>query len=349
MYNNTIMKKLTLAIIGCGYWGPNFVRNFFQAKGVRVKYACDLNQERLAHIKELYPSIHTTRDYRQVLKDPGVEAVVVSTPAQSHYSIARDCLTYDKHVLVEKPIAMNVAEARSLVTLSRKKRRVLMVGHTFKFNPAIAKLKELIESGALGRICYIYSRRTNLGPLRKDVNAMWDLAPHDVSIISYLLNSQPLDVTARGKKFLEHNLEDVAFLTMSYPSNIFVHVHVSWLDPRKVREIIIVGNRKMAVFDDLDTKEPIKVYDKAVVKKRFGKHYDSFREFQMIIKSGKTAAPRVRLQEPLKLECAHFLECVRKNKTPLTDGKDGLAVLTVMRALQESLEKDGALIKLQKG
>lgn len=338
-----------LGVIGCGYWGPNFIRNFSLAKGARVKYACDLDPKRLSHIQELYPRVQPVREYARVLSDEEADAVVVSTPAQSHYCIARQALEHGKHVLVEKPIATDVESAKRLIELARKKRRVLMVGHTFKFNAGVRKLKSLIDGGALGRICYAYSRRTNLGPLRKDVNAMWDLAPHDISIISYLLGSQPLDVTARGKKFLEHNLEDVAFMTLSYPGNIFVHVHVSWLDPRKVREIIVVGDRRMAVFDDLDTREPVKVYDKAVVRKRFGRHYDSFREFRMIIKSGKTFTPKVRFQEPLKVECAHFLECVRSGSTPLTDGRDGLAVLRVMSALQDSLEKDGVPVKVRRG
>lgn len=337
---------IKLAVIGCGHWGPNFVRNFMQMENVRVKYACDYSPQRLSHIKSLYRNLITTDDYARILKDNEIGAVVIATPAKSHYKIARQALLHNKHVLVEKPIATNIRDAQQLIRLAAKKRKILMVGHTFKFNPAVNKLRQLIKTKKLGRVCYIYSRRTNLGPLRKDVNAMWDLSPHDISIVSYLLDSQPKDVTARAKKFLDHGLEDVAFMTLLYPKGVFVHVHVSWLDPRKVREIIVVGNKKMAIFDDLNPEQPIKVYDKSVVKKKFKQDYDSFKEFQMIIKEGKTRSPKVTFKEPLKVECSHFIACINNGRRPLTDGQDGLAVLRVILALQKSIESDGSLVKL---
>jgi len=313
-----------------------------------VKIVCDLSIERLRHLKKLYPDMRTTQNYLDILEDKDIKAVVIATPANTHYRLAKAALLSGKHVLVEKPIAIRTSDAKDLIRIARIKKRVLMVGHTFKFNPGIKALKELIKNRKLGEIYYIYSRRTNLGPLRKDVNAMWDLAPHDISIISYLLNSQPQDVTARGKKFLAHNLEDVVFMTLTYPRKIFVHVQVSWLDPRKVREIIVVGSKRMAVFDDLNASEPIKVYDKSVAKKHFKQDYRSFREFRMIIKEGKTYSPHVISREPLRVECQHFIACIRKNKKPFTDGKDGLSVLSVMEALQKSLNRDGALVQLRK-
>lgn len=342
------MRKLAIGIIGCGYWGPNFVRNFNSLKGSYVKYVSDLSTERLSHIKKLYPDVLTTHDYRRILKNRDIDAVVISTPAHRHHSIARDALLNNKHVLVEKPITTKVAEAKDLINLAKDKKLTLMVGHTFKFNPGVNKLKSLIESKKLGKIYYIYSHRTNLGPLRKDVNAMWDLAPHDISIISYLLNSQPLDVSAKGNKFLEHDLEDVVFMNFNYPHNIFVHVHVSWLDPRKVREIVVVGSKKMAIFDDLDSKHPVKVYDKTVVKKHFKQSYDTFKEFQMIVKEGSTTAPAVVFKEPLRIECEHFLCCIKANKVPLTDGVDGLNVLKALIAVQRSLSSGGNSVSISR-
>lgn len=340
------MKKINIGIIGCGHWGPNFVRNFNRIKDTSVKYACDLNPDRLSHIRELYPSVITIRDYTHILNDPDIDAAVIATPANTHYRLAKESLRHNKNVLVEKPVSLKINEARELIDTAKHNKKILMVGHTFKFNPGINKLRWLIQTQRLGKIFYIYSRRTNLGPLRKDVNAMWDLAPHDISIISYLLNSQPVDVTARGKKFLEHNLEDVIFMTLTYPRNVFVHVHVSWLDPRKVGEMIVVGSRKMAIFDDLDTRAPVKVYDKTVVRKHFRQDYDSFEEFQMIIKDGKKSIPRVHFKEPLTVECRHFVDCIKRNIMPLTDGKDGLNVLKVLIAIQKSLSNNGACISL---
>ncbi len=334
-------KKINIGIIGCGYWGPNFVRNFNRIKGVSVKYVCDLSPERLSHIKKLYPDIIATKDYLSVLKDKDITGVIVATPASRHYKIAREALLCGKNILVEKPIAMDLNEARKLIELAADKKRILMVGHTFKFNPSVIKLRGLINSGSLGQVYYIYSRRTNLGPLRKDANAIWDLAPHDISIMNFILGKDPLSVSAQGAKYLPHDLEDVAFISLNYPNRILVHIHVSWLDPKKTREIVVVGSKKMAVFDDLNAETPISVYDKSVMKKRFKQDYDSFEEFQMIIKNGNVQTPQVKKQEPLGAECSHFIECIRKNKAPLTDGKDGLEVLKVLVGIHRSLANNG--------
>lgn len=340
------MKKINLGIIGCGHWGPNFIRNFNQIKGVFVKYACDLNPDRLSHTKKLYPTIITTQDYLRILKDKDIYAVVISTPANTHYRLAKESLLYNKDTLVEKPIATDINKAEELINIAKDNNRILMVGHTFKFNLGIRKLKWLIDNNKLGKIYYIYSSRTNLGPLRKDINAMWDLAPHDISIFNYLLNTTPLSVIARGEKYLSHNLEDICFITLTFPNKVLAHIHVSWLDPKKVREIVVVGSKKMAIFDDLNMQAPISVYDKSVMRKRFKQDYDSFEEFQMIIRNGKVAMPKIKKEEPLRVECRHFIECIRKNKTPLTDGKDGLEVLKILVAIQHSLSKAGAQISL---
>ncbi len=340
------MKKINIGIIGCGHWGPNFVRNFKQIKGVSVKYVCDLNAERLSHIKKLYPDIVAIKDYLHILRDEDIVAVVIATPASSHFGLAKEALLHKKNLLIEKPIAMDIDEARELIGLAAKEQKIVMVGHTFKFNPAVLKLRELIKSGSLGKIFYIYSRRTNLGPLRKDANAVWDLAPHDISIVNFILGKNPLSVSAQGAKYLPHNLEDIAFILLNYPNKILVHIHVSWLDPKKTREIVAVGSRKMAIFNDLDAENPISVYDKSVVKKKFKQDYDSFEEFQMIIKNGKVQTPQVKKVEPLNAECRHFIECIRKNKPPLTDGKDGLEVLKVLIGIQHSLSNNGKQYRL---
>lgn len=339
------MKKVVnLGIIGCGHWGPNFVRNFSHLPGAHVCEVSDLNIERLMHIKRLYPSVKISQDYERLLGDDKLDAIIIATPAVTHYKIAKECLHKNKHVLVEKPIALKVNEAEELIRLSQKRKRVLMVGHTFLYNPAINKMQKLIKKGELGRIYYFYSTRTNLGPLRTDINAMWDLAPHDISIFSYLLDSEPYQVAARGGVYLQENMQDVAFITLNYPNKVVAHIHVSWLDPRKIRTITMVGDQKMVVFNDLDNKEPIRVYDKRVMKKRHPYDYDTFEEFKMIIQEREVAIPRIKMIEPLKDECHHFLDCIVKNKVPLTDGNNGLKVLKVLIAIQRSLNKDGKIV-----
>lgn len=340
------MKKINIGIIGCGHWGPNFVRNFNRIKDTFVKYACDLNPDRLSHIRELYPSVITIRDYAHILNDPDINAVVIATPANTHYRLSKESLLHNKNVLVEKPIALEINEAKELINAAKHNKKILMVGHTFKFNPGIRKLKWLMDNNKLGKICYIYSRRTNLGPLRKDINVIWDLAPHDISIFNYLLNGAPLSVMARGEKYLPHNLEDICFITLTFPNNVLVHIHVSWLDPKKVREIIVVGNKKMAIFDDLNINAQISIYDKRVISKSFKQDYDSFREFQMIIKDGKVSTPKIKKEEPLNVECRHFIDCIRKKKIPLTDGRDGLEVVKVLIGIQKSLSNKGMPVAL---
>ncbi|MBM3249803.1 MAG: Gfo/Idh/MocA family oxidoreductase [Candidatus Omnitrophica bacterium] len=341
------MDKINIGIIGCGHWGPNFIRNFSQIKGVSVKYACDLNPDRLSHIKGLYPQIDTTRDYLQILKDPKIGAVVISTPAVTHFRLAKEALERNKHVLVEKPITSDVDSAAKLVRIAGRYKRILMVGHTFKFNSGINKLRGLIRSGKIGRVYYIYSRRTNLGPIRRDIGAAGDLATHDISVFNYLLDKSPLSVSARGQNYLGHELEDVSFITLSFPGKVLAHMHVSWLDPKKVREIVVVGSKRMIIFDDLNPDAPISIYDKKVMRKKFRQDYDSFKEFQMIIHSGKVDTPKIKMEEPLKRECLHFVECIRKDRTPLTDGRDGLEVLKVLAAIQDSLSRNGAEVLLK--
>lgn len=340
------MTKISIAIIGCGHWGPNFIRNFSKIKGVTVKYVCDLSLQRLLEIKKVYPGIIITHELNKILNDKEVIAVVIVTPAQTHYKLAKQSLLSGKHVLVEKPITNNIAHAEELIAIAKKSKRILMVGHTFKYNQGINRLKDFIDRKKLGDIFYIHSQRTNLGPLRKDVNAMWDLVPHDISVANYFLNMLPVSVSAKGGKFLAHDLEDVVFINLTYPNRILVNIHASWLDPRKVRQITVVGNKKMAVFDDLNIHEPLRIYDKSVIKKSFKQDYRSFREFRMIIKEGEAFVPKITFSEPLMNEVVHFINCIKKDLKPLTDGFDGLSVVKIMVALEKSLNNNGREVKL---
>lgn len=338
------MKKINIGIIGCGHWGPNYVRNFSLMPQANVCRVSDLNSERLAHIKQLYPAVKITKDYKKINSDPSINAVVIATPTVTHYNIARECLHSGKHILVEKPLSVNLKDAAELVELAEKKKRILMVGHTFEYNPAINKMKEFIKNGSLGKVYYLYSTRTNLGPLRSDVNALWDLAPHDISIFSYLLGCQPVRVSAHGAGFLQKGIEDIVFITLYYPQNMIVGIHVSWLNPRKVREITAVGSKRMLVFDDLNSASPICLYNKGVIRKPYSlPYYNTFREFKLIIREGKVTIPKIKMKEPLQIECRHFLDCVMHGQEPQSNGRVGLDVVRVLEAIQSSLKDNGRI------
>ncbi len=330
------MKKINIGIIGCGHWGPNFVRNFTQMPQVNLMGVCDANPEKLFHLRHKYPGLTMFHAPDDLLKNQKLDAVVISTPASTHYRLTKEALSANKHVLVEKPISLKIKEAQELIRISKKQNRILMVGHTFLFNPSVNKAKELIKKKELGKVYYIHSRRTNLGPLRKDVNAIWDLSLHDISILNYLLEAMPLEVRAYGQRFLSHKLEDVGFIILKYPKNILAHIHVSWLDPKKVRETTIIGSKKMLVYDDININEPIKVYDKRVMKKKYEEEYEDFEGFQLIIRDGKMDTPKVLYEEPLKLECRHFIDCIRNNKRPLTDGGEGLNIIKILGQIEKS-------------
>lgn len=333
---------IKMGIIGLGHWGPNYVRNFSTLKNCCVKTVCDLSEERLMYIKSLYPQVQVTRDYEEILKDVEIDAVVIATPATMHYRFTKEALVSGKHVLVEKPFVLNVKKGEELIGIAEKLNKTLMVAHTFLYNSGIRSLKQYIENGTLGRIYYLHSTRTNLGPIREDVSAMWDLAPHDISIFSYLLDAEPVQVTAKGETYLQQDgTDDVTFITLTYPGKVIANIHVSWLDPRKVREITVIGNRKMALFNDLDGSRPIKIFDKKVMRKKYRHDYDSFREFKMIIKEGKEITPRIKMEEPLKSQCLHFLECIEVGAGPISDGRNGLNVSSVLIAIQKSLKKNG--------
>jgi len=331
-----------IGIIGCGYWGINYVRVFSELSDVTVSRVCDTSDERLQKMHQKFPYVFPTKLMDELLADAEVDAVVVATEASSHYEITKACLLSNKHVLVEKPLTTTAEESEELVRLAEEKNLKLMVGHTFLYNPSIRKMKEYLSDDNIGSIYYLKATRTHLGLIRKDVNAIWDLAPHDISIFSFLLDAQPLWVSAVGGNYL-NGRPDVGFLTLGYPQNILGHIHVSWINSNKVREISVVGSNKRIVFDDLNSMESIRVFEKGAAMTG---EADSFGEFKLQLRDGDIVSPHINTSEPLKNQCSHFVSCVSNDHSPLTDGTNGLNVVRVMEAINLSLEKRGAPVDI---
>ena len=332
---------IQLAIVGLGYWGPNLLRNFDQLRDCEVMFCCDLNDANLRSIKEQYPHVQITNDYDALVANPQLDAIVIATSAVTHYDLAKKALINNKHVFVEKPLTMNFEHAVELVELASLADRKLMVGHLMEYHPAIEKLKEIIQSGELGVVYYLYSQRVNLGKIRKDENALWSFAPHDLSIIMYLLDMEPESVSARGQAYLQEGIEDVAFVNLQFPNKIMAQIQLSWLDPHKIRKTTVVGSKKMAVFDDMEATEMLKIYDRGVSNSQFA----SFGE-ALSLRFGDINIPYIKMTEPLKLECQHFLDCIKNNQPPRSDGRDGLRVVKVLQAAQESLDKSGMPVNI---
>ena len=333
-----------VAVVGCGYWGVNYVRVFTELPEAVVLWACDSDPRRLNGIQQRFPTVGLTADIHVVLQDPNVTAVVVATPATTHFEVTRQCLERGKHVLVEKPLTTTVEDGEGLVALDRQHDQVLMVGHTFLYNAGLQKMKACIDSPAFGQVYYLRSTRTNLGPIRHDVNALWDLAPHDVAIFNYLLDAEPEAVWATGSSVLRGDKEDVGYIHLRYPNDVVGTIHVSWVEPHKVREVVVVGSQQRVVFDDVSPQEKIRIWEKGVSPSET--EVDSYGEYQLLIRDGDIISPRVQPSEPLKNQCRHFLECARDGKSPRTDAGDGLAVVRVMCAVDLSLRQGGAHISL---
>jgi predicted dehydrogenase len=333
---------ITVGQVGLGYWGPNLLRNFQALPGALVKAVCDLEESALARAKERHPHVICTPDFEELLGDPDIQAIVVASPANTHFNLAKAALEAGKHVFVEKPLALRVNEAETLVRLADEQRLVLMVGHLLLYHPAVARLKEWLDEGELGEIYYVYTERRNLGQVRRDENAMWSLAPHDISVALYLLGEMPAMVAAQGQAYLQSGIEDTVFFTLRFADGRLVHSHVSWLDPHKVRRLTIVGGRRMAVFDDVEPTEKLRLYDKGVDRMP---EYSSYGE-ALTLRFGDIYAPRVEMHEPLRLECQHFLDCIGQGRQPRSDGQSGLQVLRVLDALQQSLDSEGKLVRL---
>jgi len=326
-------QHISLAQFGVGYWGPNLLRNLTGNKRCQVAAVVDLSEERRAFVRSLYPAASVGSDLNAVLADPTIDAVVVATPAATHFDLVMRALRAGKHVLVEKPMASSVAEVEAIAVEAEKAGRTAMVGHTFLFNPAVRYLKSLIERGELGEIRYIYSQRLNLGRIRSDVDALWNLGPHDVSIIQYLLgNPQPETVTRTGMDFIQKGVDDVVFLNITYPNKVLAHVHVSWLDPHKVRCLTVVGSKKMVVYDDV-AEHKIAVYDKGIEPKAvLGERmdYDQSVPTSFIHRSGDVHFPAIVWQEPLKAEIDHFFDCIEGKAECLTGPKHAAEVVRIL-------------------
>ena len=338
-------EALKIGVIGCGHWGPNHIRIFSQLSGSEVVMCADPDEKRLEAIAKIHPDVDGVTDYQELINNPDIDAVCVASPTDTHVQITKEALENNKHVLCEKPLALNPQDCQELAKLARLKKRALMVGHIFLFNAGIVWLKNYIESGELGDIHYAYSTRTNLGPFRYDVNAMWDLAPHDISIFNYLFDACPATVSACGQKCIGEGLEDIAFATLEYPNNMLANIHVSWLDPKKVRQITIVGDKKMVVWDDLDDAGPIKLYDKYVEKTKV--FYETYGEFQLLSKEGSITMPNISASEPLKAQGEYFLKCINENLTPdISDAQKGMDVVSTLTAIQSSMDQKGLSVKV---
>ncbi len=336
-----------VAIVGAGYWGVNYVRVFRELANAELVVVCDQREHRLREIEHQFPGTKTTTSLDQALAMDGVDAVVVCTPAGSHYAVTKQCIEAGKHILVEKPITTTVSTSNELIRLADLHHVKLMVGHTFVFNSGIRKVKEYVERKELGRVYYLYARRTNLGPIRTDVNALWDLAPHDVSIFNYLLGSVPTWVSAVGTQVLNNGREDVGFISLGYGDSVVAHIHVSWADPHKVREVVVVGSDKRIVFNDLGNPEQVRVFEKGLAPAP--EEAATFGEYHFQIRDGAIVSPRVEVSEPLKNECTHFIDCVLNGKRPVSSGIEGRDVVAVLEAIDRSMERHGAPVDVRLG
>lgn len=336
---------IKIGIVGVGRWGPNLLRNFDSMDGVQVSMVCDTDQARIDQIKKRFPDVQTSNDPAAVCENADLDCAVIATPLATHFELAQKALRTGQHVFVEKPLAASSRECRELIDIAEDMNVLLFVGHTFKYNASIRAAKEFIKSGELGDIYLIDANRTNLGPVRYDTNALWDLASHDISIFSYWLDENPKSVSARGGRFLNSNIEDVVYSTFEYSNGVVAHVHASWLNPRKIREITVVGEKKMLVWNDMNLSEPIRIYNKGFVKDE--EYHDTFASFRLSIREGEVIIPTLRLNEPLWQECDHFISCVKDGTRPLTDGYDGLNVVRALEAATESMQSQGTSIAIE--
>jgi predicted dehydrogenase len=333
---------MKVAVIGAGYWGPNLIRNFLSQDEVENIIACDRDENRLAKMQKTFHGIEISTDYEDVIKRADVEIVAIATPVSLHYEIAKKSLLAGKHCWIEKPMTVNVAEAEELIELAARHKLKIFVDHTFIYTGAVRKMKEIITSGRLGELYYFDSVRVNLGLFQHDVNVIWDLAPHDLSIMDYLLESKPLAVSATGSCHVGNDLEDIAYLTIQFENNLIAHFHVNWLAPVKIRKTLIGGTKSMIVYDDTEASEKLKIYDKGIeVTTREGV-YDTLVQYR----TGDMLSPKIEQTEALNLAAAHFIDCIKNDKKPLTDGVSGLNVVRILEASELSIKNQGKLITL---
>ena len=340
---DNLRSSVKVAIVGCGYWGPNLARNFVSLTDCEEVVCCDLDQGRLDRIRQSHPHVTTTTELEDVLSDASVDAVVVSTPVVTHFDIAQRSLLAGKHVMVEKPLAASSQECRSLIRTARQVDRILMVAHTFEYSVALNKAAEIIRSGELGTIHYVSIQRLNLGPYRPDVNVLWDLATHDVSIALLLLEGAPTGVNTQATAFLRSGHADVATSTIQFDSGAVAILHDSWLDPHKVRRVTVVGSKQMLVYDDVSMTEKIKIFDKGIDAPPA---HDTFADHHFASRYGDIRSPRIEDQEPLKVQCQHFLDCIKGGAEPRSDGASGARVVEILEAMTESVRQRGAFVPL---
>lgn len=337
---------LEIAVVGVGHWGPNLIRNFDNRLRSRVRWIIDRDPRRLEAASSRFPEARLETDVAKALADPELDAIVIATPTRTHADLVRRGLSAGVHVMVEKPLTADVESGRELCDLALEKQRTLLVGHVFVYNAAVRWVKDCIDRGDLGRVYYISSNRTNLGPIRNDVNASWDLAAQDIAIFNYWLGSGPVSVSARGHAWINAGLEDAVFATFRYPGDTLVNVHVSWLNPHKVRQITVVAEDRMLSYDDMDEVEPIRLFDKTVTDEQSEQFVDTFSGFRSVIHTGDITIPPVRMGEPLRDECMHFLDCVENGETPRTGGPEGLEVVRALAAIDRSIAEGGVEVPI---
>jgi predicted dehydrogenase len=339
------MAATTIGVIGCGYWGPNLLRNFAENEAAQVAWICDTDEARLAAMGRRYPAARTTSDYQKLISDPDLDAIAVVTPVATHYQIAKEALLAGKHVLVEKPLTATVREAEELIELAEKNRRTLMVDHTFVYTGAVRKMKEILASDGLGDLLYFDSVRINLGLFQRDINVLWDLAPHDLSIMDYLIERQPLGLSALGSCHIEPGIENIAYMVMKFDDDFIAHFHFNWLAPVKIRRTLIAGARKMILYDDIEPTEKVRVYDKGVTANRVG---DREAEYQTLVsyRTGDVWAPKIDATEALNYVVREFLDSIRSGRKALTDGEAGLRVVRLLEAAQCSIKESGRFVEI---
>ncbi|HEV2881592.1 MAG TPA: Gfo/Idh/MocA family oxidoreductase [Pyrinomonadaceae bacterium] len=339
---------ITIGVIGCGYWGPNLIRNFAENERAQLRWICDTDERRLNAIGRRFPAARTAADYQRLLADPELDAVVIATPVATHYRFAKDALLAGKHVLIEKPFTTSSHEARELVELAKRRALTLMVDHTFIYTGAVRRIKEIVESGELGELLYFDSVRINLGLFQRDINVVWDLAPHDLSIMDYLVARDAVALTATGSSHIEAGIENIAYVMLRFADSFIAHFHFNWLSPVKIRRTLIAGSRKMIVYDDIEPTEKVRVYDKGVTTNRIESDSDKEAAYQTLVsyRTGDVWVPKLDSTEALTHVSAEFLDAIANKRAPLTDGVAGLRVVRLLEAAQESINQGGKLIEL---
>ncbi|MFN7139541.1 MAG: Gfo/Idh/MocA family protein [Limisphaerales bacterium] len=330
-------------MVGCGYWGPNLIRNFKTLPDCKLRLICDADEKRLEHLKTFYPQVEMSTDFKHMLNGINLDAVVIATPVRYHFQMARASLLAGKHTFIEKPMATSSAECEELNAIAKKNGVLLMVGHTFLYSAPVRTIKKVVRCGDIGEIRYISSRRLNLGLFQKDINVTWDLAPHDISIILYIMEEYPIVVNCQGHSYITPGIEDVTNMSLGFSNGRFATIQNSWLDPRKVREMTIVGTKRMIVYDDVEPIEKIRIYDARVERPP---HYDTFAEFQYSYHYGDSYIPYVKQEEPLRVECQHFLDCIKQGMAPFSDGEKGLELVKILEASSASMKRKGAAVDL---